>query len=129
VEDPGSVPGWGRSPGEGNGSPVQYSCLENFMDRGAWWVPRDRKESDTTGQLTLSHFHFHDKGYLMTNIKHLSAGALPMCMHWNIIVISPREHHLKEISPGNNLFYHWQLQSPLKPQSKFPLLFLYSVHR
>ena len=33
--DPGSVPGWGRSPGEGNGNPLQYSCLENTMDRGA----------------------------------------------------------------------------------------------
>ena len=34
--DPGSIPGLGRSPGEGNGSPLQYSCLENFIDRGAW---------------------------------------------------------------------------------------------
>ena len=36
VEDPGSIPGSGRSPGEGNGNPLQYSCLENPMDRGAW---------------------------------------------------------------------------------------------
>ena len=34
--DAGSVPGWGRSPGEGNGNPVQYSCLGNPMDRDAW---------------------------------------------------------------------------------------------
>ena len=34
--DPGSIPGLGRSPGEGNGSPLQNSCLENPMDRGAW---------------------------------------------------------------------------------------------
>ena len=34
--DPGSIPGLGRSPGEGNGKPLQYSCLENPMDRGAW---------------------------------------------------------------------------------------------
>ena len=34
--DLGSIPGLGRSPGEGNGSPLQYSCLENPMDRGAW---------------------------------------------------------------------------------------------
>jgi len=33
--DPGLIPGWGRSPGEGNGYPLQYSCLENPMDRGA----------------------------------------------------------------------------------------------
>ena len=34
----GSVPGVGRSPGGGHGNPLQYSCLENPMDRGAWWV-------------------------------------------------------------------------------------------
>ena len=34
----GAVPGLGRSPGERNGNPLQYSCLENPMDRGAWWV-------------------------------------------------------------------------------------------
>ena len=38
ARDPGSIPGWGRSPGEGNGNPLQYSCLENSMDRGAWWA-------------------------------------------------------------------------------------------
>ena len=38
VGDPGSIPGWGRSPGEGNGTPLQYSCLENPMDGGAWWA-------------------------------------------------------------------------------------------
>ena len=36
--DLGSIPGWGRSPGEGNGNPLQYSCLENPMDGGAWWA-------------------------------------------------------------------------------------------
>ena len=38
VGDPGSIPGSGRCPGEGNGNPLQYSCLENSMDRGAWWA-------------------------------------------------------------------------------------------
>ena len=38
-EDPGSIPGLERCPGEGNGNPPQYSCLENpGMDRGAWWA-------------------------------------------------------------------------------------------
>ena len=36
--DPGSISGLGRSPGEGNSSPLQYSCLENPTDRGAWWA-------------------------------------------------------------------------------------------
>ena len=38
IRDVGSIPGLGRSPGEGNGNPLQYSCLENLMDRGAWRV-------------------------------------------------------------------------------------------
>ena len=36
--NPGLIPGLGRSPGEGNGNPLQYPCLENLMDRGAWWT-------------------------------------------------------------------------------------------
>ena len=38
IRDPGSIPGPGRYPEEGNGNPFQYSCLENPMDRGAWWA-------------------------------------------------------------------------------------------
>jgi len=38
TEDTGLIPGWGRSPGEGNRNPLQYSCLGNPMDRGAWWA-------------------------------------------------------------------------------------------
>ena len=56
-----SIPGWGRYPGEGNGYPVQYSCLENFMDRGDWWVgysPWGHKESVMTEQVILSLFTF-----------------------------------------------------------------------
>ena len=37
--DVGSVPKLERSPGEGNGNPLQYSCVENTMDRGTWWAP------------------------------------------------------------------------------------------
>ena len=36
--DPGSIPGLGRSSGEGNGNPLQYCCVENPTDRGAWWA-------------------------------------------------------------------------------------------
>ena len=47
--DLGSIPGWERSLGEGNGSPLQYYCLVNPMDRGAWWaaVHGVAKELDT----------------------------------------------------------------------------------
>ena len=52
--DLGLIPGLGRLPGEGNGYPLQYSCLENSMDRGTWWKysPWGRNESDMTEQLT-----------------------------------------------------------------------------
>ena len=48
--DPGSISGSGRHPGKGNGNPLQYSCLENPMDRGAWraTVHRVKKSQDTT---------------------------------------------------------------------------------
>ena len=50
ARDVGSIPGSRRSPGEGNDSPFQYSCLGNPMDRGAWWgiVHGVAKESDMT---------------------------------------------------------------------------------
>ena len=38
TRDIGLTSGWGRAPEEGNGDPLQYSCLENPMDRGAWWA-------------------------------------------------------------------------------------------
>ena len=54
----GSIPGWGRSPEGGNGCPLQYSCLENPMDRGAWQVTvRGVAESDTTGATSHANVH------------------------------------------------------------------------
>ena len=55
ARDRDSIPGSGRSPGEGNGNPLQYSCLENLMDRGAWratvhGVARVRHDSATKQQ-------------------------------------------------------------------------------
>ena len=47
--DPGLIPGSGRSPGEGNGNPLQYSCLENPMDGGAWWAALQSMRSQRVG--------------------------------------------------------------------------------
>ena len=54
--DPGLIPGSGRSPGEGNGTPLQHSCLENPMDRGAWWATVHGVAKSRT---RLSDFHSH----------------------------------------------------------------------
>ena len=57
--DLGSIPGLGRSPGEGNGNPLQYSCLGNPIDGGTWWATVHRvTELDTTEQL---HLHLKKK--------------------------------------------------------------------
>ena len=57
-EDPGSVPGLGRSPGERNGNPLQCSCLENSTDREVWWATiHGVAELQTTERLTHTHTH------------------------------------------------------------------------
>ena len=59
VGDLGSIPGSGRSPGEGNGNPLQYSCLENPMDRGIWWA--------TVHGVTKSRTRLSDFTYSLTH--------------------------------------------------------------
>ena len=48
IIDVGSIPGWGRSPGGGHSNPLQYSYLENPMDRGAWWAAVHRATKSQT---------------------------------------------------------------------------------
>ena len=60
--DPGSIPGSGRSPGEGNGNPLQYSCLENSMDGGAWWA--------TVHGIAKSQTRLSDFTFTFTLVKH-----------------------------------------------------------
>ena len=67
--DLGFIPGLGRSPGVGNGNPFQYSCLENSMDRGAWWaavhgLAQSRKDC-------VTNFHFHVINGFKANNKFL----------------------------------------------------------
>ena len=68
--DQGSIPGSGRSPGEGNGYPLQYSCLENPMDREAWWatVHGITEESDRTQRLEQQQ---HQNSVTLENYKEI----------------------------------------------------------
>ena len=56
----GSIPGLGRSPGGGHGSPLQDSCLETPMDRGAWWAKAHRVAKSKT-RLKRQNMHAHTK--------------------------------------------------------------------
>ena len=62
IRDTGSIPGSGRSPGEGNGNPLQYSCLENPMDRGAWWATAYNVVESWT---RLKRFSMHTRIYVL----------------------------------------------------------------
>ena len=55
AEAPGSMPGLGRSPGGGNGNPLQYSCLKNPMDRKSWWAIVPRVAKNWTQLSTHTH--------------------------------------------------------------------------
>ena len=61
--DLGSIFGLGRSPGIGNGNPIQYSCLDNSMDRGTWWVTVHGVAKSMTWLSTHTHTHTHTHKY------------------------------------------------------------------
>ena len=65
AEDLGLIPRLGKSPGEGNGYPPQYSCLENSIDRGAWQATvhgvTNKHKSECTNTHTHTHTHTHER--------------------------------------------------------------------
>ena len=92
ARDPGSIPGSGRFPAEGNGNPLRYSCLENPMDRGVWWATTP---GIAKSQIELSDLNTHtDNGgsSLCATHKHgdprpvgtrISAMLTPTCLATN----------------------------------------------
>ena len=65
VRDAGSVPGSGRSPGGEHGNPLQYSCLENPTDRGAWWATVHKVSKSRTPLSNLVQCENRDKGSVL----------------------------------------------------------------
>ena len=116
----GRIPGSGRSPGEGNGNPLQYSCLENPMHGEPWWVTvpgviKSQTESDTTERL---HFDFS----LSMQTKYTQLHHLPKhCLHssapqrlfhilyTNMICVLPyfKIKSVKKISAKWQVFKSW----------------------
>ena len=92
--DPGSIPELGRCPGEGHGNPLQFSCLENSLDRGAWWaaVHGVTKSPDMTEQICTLQ---------LINLQCLSCGtcihhqsqALSICYHDYPVGHSPQKQY------------------------------------
>ena len=72
IREVGLIPESGGSVGGGHGNPLQYSCLENLMDRGAWWptVRGGRKESDRTEETNVP-MHKHDLFFSLSVLNSL----------------------------------------------------------
>ena len=76
ARDPGLIPGSGRSPGKGNGNPLQYSCLENPMDRGAWWVTIQEVSKIWTPHSDWAHINISIYLDIYTNFTGRQDGAI-----------------------------------------------------
>ena len=91
VGDPGSIPGPGRSPEEGYGHPLQYSCLENPIDRGAWRVTV--VDGDTKNWTQLSDYHTRDINNLISGFSALYKSSLYI---WKLLAYVLLKHSLKD---------------------------------
>ena len=79
-----SIPGWGRSPGVGNGNPLQYSCLENCMDRGAWraTVHGVAKSQTWLSDWTYTHTHTHTMALAQVDLTVPVPSAPSSSLEW-----------------------------------------------
>ena len=95
----GSIPGWGRSPGEGNGNPLQYSCQGNSVDRGGWWA--------TVHGVTNSQTWLRDWAHRHISNQLVKRGLEKLEMNWKYVLL-----------PWKSLFAvslqepKWSLKSP-----------------
>ena len=123
VGDPGSIPGLGRSLGEGNGNPLYYSCLENSMNRGAWRATVHgvtKSWTLLTERLIHTHTHTHTRMYRSCYISLFAA-----YLWFSSFVLVDSSYHLVSFSPSS---------VPLLPSTfsvllfsnKYPILQLYT---
>ena len=98
--DPGSIPGLGRSPGEGNGNPPQYSCLENPMDGGAWSAT---VHGVTKSWTQLSDFTFFTVRNLSILLRKVQSGMISAVLSLSVMSNSLQLH----IQQPTRLFCQW----------------------
>ena len=85
VRDAGSIPGWGRSPGGGHGHPLQYSYLENPMDRGAWWATVHRvTKSQTRPKQLRMHTRPMEENYCREEMQEMLARVWEQVGRWKV---------------------------------------------
>ena len=104
--DLGSIPGWGRSPGEGNGYPLQHSCLENSVDRGAW-------QATVHGVEKVGH-NLATKPPSMTNegFPGGTSGKVPFCQcrrHETRVRSLGQENSLQDSMPTHSSVLAWRI--------------------
>ena len=122
--DTGSIPGSGRSLGEGNGYPLQYSCLENSTDRGAWWATEFNGVTKSWTQ--LKDLHFSGKELRLRLLVGLSKFCSYLCVYF-----TSDEIRIKLTGLGFRKSLYWI--NPLDncafsfTDSPFPKLFSFSL--
>ena len=85
VKDAGSIPGLGRSPGGENGHPLQYSCLENPMDGGAWWATvHGVTESRTQHKQLRMHAHTMEENHCREETQGMLARVRGQAGRWKV---------------------------------------------
>ena len=112
VGDPGLIPGSGKALGEGNEYPLQYSCLENSMGRGAWWATI---HEPMTEQLTLSHFHvalilWGSQSFLWYPLLFTLSWVSTYCIHSTILHFGAMTMCTIKPLPSTSLSVKWKLR-------------------
>ena len=105
--DTGSIPGSGRSPGEGNGNPLQHSCLENPMDRGAWWA--------TVHRVTESRAWLSDCVHTYRVILVILSLNYPSCL--KRLWLQTKAHQLSGLADALPHIYPWR-RTPVRVPPK-----------
>ena len=101
--DPGSIPGSGRSPGEGNGSPLQDSGLENPRDRRAWWAT----VHEVTGSDTTEGLHFRFLPIKFASALGSCVRLLPTFFPWTLTNGAVMPYQWESTSSAKNLRVHF----------------------